>query len=238
MTVRRLVLTGAVMGLAAVTLAALTPETTAMTGALSAPQRTVDTAGADALVLAAAGLLAWVVWAWGALGLALTAASALPGALGGAARLATQVVLPAGARRGAALVLGLGLGVAAPLTGVAVTVMAPPAAAAPAATAAPADAVPDWPDRAAPVGAPAPAQVPDWPADLALPATDGTHVVVRGDCLWHIASSWLTTRAGGPPTDVEVAQAVQAWWAANADVIGPDPDLLLPGQVLRASEGS
>src|SRR4051795_13565414 len=46
-----------------------------------------------------AGLLAWVVWAWGVLGLALTAASALPGMVGGAARLATHVVLPAGAPR-------------------------------------------------------------------------------------------------------------------------------------------
>jgi hypothetical protein len=26
---------------------------------------------------------------------------------------------------------------------------------------------------------------------------------------------------------------VDAWWSANADVIGPDPDLLLPGQVLQ-----
>jgi hypothetical protein len=30
-----------------------------------------------------------------------------------------------------------------------------------------------------------------------------------------------------------VAAAVQAWWRTNAAVIGPDPDLLLPGQVLQ-----
>ena len=56
-----------------------------MAGALAAAQRTADTAGPDALVVAAAGLLAWAVWAWGCLGLALTAAAALPGLLGGVA---------------------------------------------------------------------------------------------------------------------------------------------------------
>ena len=29
----------------------------------------------------------------------------------------------------------------------------------------------------------------------------------------------------------------RAWFAANRDVIGDDPDLPLPGQVLRAPEG-
>ena len=53
--------------------AALTPELSVMTGALADAQRTADTAGPDALVLAAAGLLAWAVWTWGAVGLALTA---------------------------------------------------------------------------------------------------------------------------------------------------------------------
>src|SRR3954454_12042575 len=67
-------------------------------GSARLPQGTADTAGADSLVIAAAGLLAWVVWAWGVLGLALTAVSDLPGMVGGAARLATHVVLPAGAR--------------------------------------------------------------------------------------------------------------------------------------------
>ena len=100
-----------------------------MAGTLAAAQRTADTAGPDVLVTSAAGLLAWAVWAWGALGLALTAASALPGMLGGAARLALHVVLPAGARRSAALALGLGLGVAGPLLGTAALLTPTPAAA-------------------------------------------------------------------------------------------------------------
>jgi nucleoid-associated protein YgaU len=242
MSLRRLLLTAISMGLVAAALTELTPAAAEMSAALASPQRTVDTLGADALVLAAAGLLAWAVWAWGALGLALTATSALPGALGSAARTATQVLLPAGARRSAALVLGLGLGVAAPLAGVAVTAMAQPAAAAPGA------AVPDWPrgpevptePAPAPAPAPEPADplVPDWPPDLTAAAADGSHVVVRGDCLWHIASARLAAASGTRPTDGEVARAVHAWWVANAEVIGPDPDVLLPGQVLRAPGAS
>jgi nucleoid-associated protein YgaU len=241
MSVRRLVLTGAVMGCVAALLAAVTPSLTEMAGALAAAQRTVDTAGADALVVATAGLLAWTVWAWGCLGLALTAASALPGLVGGVARLGAQVVLPAGARRSAAALLGLGLGVVAPLAGIATTALAVPAAAA-----APAGSVPDWPvGSASPAAGSAPgpaaardgaavpdrAAVPDWP-DTSVPA-DGSHVVVRGDCLWHIAETRLLERSGTPPTDDEIARTVQAWWTANAAVIGPDPDRLLPGQVLR-----
>jgi nucleoid-associated protein YgaU len=233
MSVRRLVLTGTAMGLIGVLLAAVTPSFPAMADAVAAPQRTADTAGPDTLVVATAGLLAWLVWAWGCLGLVLTAASTLPGLLGGAARLGSQVVLPAGARRGAAVLLGLGLGVAAPLAATPSTALSVPAAAA-----APAGGVPDWPAGPAATATPAPptaasdrAGVPDWPGAPA-PA-EGSHVVVRGDCLWNIAEARLLERPGQPPTDGEIARAVHAWWAANADVVGPDPDRLLPGQVLR-----
>jgi nucleoid-associated protein YgaU len=222
MSMRRVVLTGAAMVLVAVVLAALTPPVAEMSGALTTPQRTVDTRGVDSLAVAATGLLAWAVWAWGALGLGLTAASALPGLLGSVAGLASHAVLPTGARRTAALVLGIGLGVT-PIAGVALTVAAPPAMASPAGT------VPDWP--AAPSPAPAP-PVPDWPADAVAPVPDGAHVVVRGNCLWHIAADRLQEQAGSRPSDGEIAEAVHAWWTANSDVIGPDPDRLLPGQVL------
>jgi nucleoid-associated protein YgaU len=232
MSLRRLALTAVCMGLVAVALAGLAPTATDMAGALASPQRTADTAGADSLVIAAAGLLAWVVWAWGVLGLALTAASALPGMVGGAARLATHVVLPAGARRTAALVLGLGLGVAPPLAGVATTVLATPAVAA-----VPAAGVPDWPAaRPSDHRAQEPTvddPVPDWPHTTPVLLQSGEHVVMRGDCLWHIAESRLLASSGAPPTDRDVARAVHDWWTANADVIGPDPDHLLPGQVLR-----
>jgi len=229
MSIRRLVVTAVSMGLVAGVLAALTPDISAMGASLGAAQRTVDTAGPDTLVVSAAGLLAWAVWAWGALGLVLTAASALPGLLGDAARVAVHVILPAGARRSAALALGVGLGVAGPLLGTAALVTAVPAAAADTWT--PTTAVPDWPVAADAVPTtPVPqGPVPDWPTSA---ASAGAHVVVRGECLWHIASDRLLAEHGRTPTDGEVAAATRAWWQANAEVIGPDPDLLLPGQVL------
>jgi hypothetical protein len=75
MSLRRLLLTTVGMGLVAVALAELSPTVADMAGALSSPQRTADTVGPDTLVIAGTGLLAWAVWAWGVLGLALTAAS-------------------------------------------------------------------------------------------------------------------------------------------------------------------
>lgn len=225
MSIRRLGGTAAVMAAIAGVLAVLTPGIGVMAGTLAVSQRTAETAGPDVLVLSAAGLVAWAVWAWGALGLALTAAGALPGLFGGAARTTLSVVLPAGARRGAALALGLGLGVAGPLLGSAALITPAPAAAAgddptPRSTA----GVPDWPSP--------PPALPDWPAAGAPAGTSDQHVVVRGDCLWHIAGDRLVAHGGRAPTDGEVAAATRAWWEANAEVIGPDPDLLLPGQAL------
>ncbi|MCI2237897.1 LysM peptidoglycan-binding domain-containing protein [Paenibacillus sp. TRM 82003] len=70
-------------------------------------------------------------------------------------------------------------------------------------------------------------------ADLpgnARPAPAGDEVVVqRGDSLWSLARSLTGTDAS--PGDVLREQ--QRLYAANADVIGSDPDVLLPGQVLR-----
>ena len=235
MSIRRLIGTATAMALIACALASLSPGIPAMAATLAAAQRTADTAGPDVLVLSAAGLLAWAVWAWGALGLALTAAAALPGMLGGAARVALHVVLPAGARRSAALALGLGLGVAGPLLGTAALVAPTPASAAvPEAPPSSTGPAPDWP--ASPTDLP----LPDRSADRAGPAPDwpgvasgaGSHVVVRGECLWHIASDRLLAQHGRTPTNGEVAASTRAWWQANAEVIGPDPDLLLPGQVL------
>ena len=255
MSIRRLLLTAAAMAAAAVALTALTPAFPAMAEALTDPQGTVDRAGADTLVLAGAGLLAWLCWAWGALGLALTAASALPGLLGSTARAALYVVLPAGARRSAALVLGLGLGVAGPVLGPLSPSLPTAAAAVGDGTPGPADwsntersarpggtvldrptgAVPDWP---APVLSRATDDVvPDWPGapapDTAPAHPVGAHVVVRGDCLWSIAEARLLDAGGRTPSASEVAVAVHDWWSTNRAVIGPDPDRLLPGQVLH-----
>src|SRR3954447_16729337 len=115
MSTKRLICTSAAMTLFAVALDALTPGFAQLTGALTAAQRTADTLGPDAVVVALAGLLAWTGWAWGAMGLLLPAGAALPGVLGDVSTEVLQVVLPAGARRSAAVLLGIGVGVAAPL---------------------------------------------------------------------------------------------------------------------------
>ena len=82
--------------------------------------------------------------------------------------------------------------------------------------------------------------VPDRPAvgaatrytDLrsGVPVRVPGRVVVRaGDSLWSIAAREL-----GPNASAEaIAARWPEWYAANRQVIGSDPDLILPGQVLR-----
>jgi hypothetical protein len=61
------------------------------------------------------------------------------------------------------------------------------------------------------------------------PTEDDHQIVVRrGDTLWSITARHL----GGAATDAEIAQAWPRWYLANRAVIGADPDLLLPGQIL------
>jgi LysM repeat protein len=61
----------------------------------------------------------------------------------------------------------------------------------------------------------------------------GSVVVRRGDSLWSIAQRSLCRRSlPCGSTDQTVAAAWPAWWAANRDVVGPDPDLIRPGQRL------
>lgn len=79
------------------------------------------------------------------------------------------------------------------------------------------------PDRAA---VSAPAHRRSWPAL----ATATREVVVRpGDSLWSIAASGLAADA----SDDAVISACRALYRANRPVVGPDPDLIRPGQRLR-----
>ncbi len=55
-------------------------------------------------------------------------------------------------------------------------------------------------------------------------------VVAPGDSLWSIVAA----RLGPLATAADVAEAWPGWFAANRSVIGDDPSLLLPGQVLHA----
>lgn len=56
-----------------------------------------------------------------------------------------------------------------------------------------------------------------------------TVLVQPGDCLWSLARHDLPP--GATPAEIEARW--QAVYAANRDVIGPDPDLVRPGQRLR-----
>ena len=69
--------------------------------------------------------------------------------------------------------------------------------------------------------APRPRTMRDTPAEV---------VVRRGDSLWSIAARHL----GPDASDAEIAGAWPAWFEANRDVVGDDPDQLRPGQVLHA----
>lgn len=104
----------------------------------------------------------------------------------------------------------------------------------------PSPAVADGQQTGQPPGSPVP---PSWepapmPADgslLVRPATRAPVgaaevVVAPGDSLWSIVAA----RLGPLATAADVAEAWPGWFAANRSVIGDDPSLLLPGQVLHA----
>ncbi|SCX51949.1 hypothetical protein SAMN03159343_2665 [Klenkia marina] len=240
MTVRRWAATTAVMALVGWALAVLAPGADAVTAALTGPQRVVDTAGTDALLVPLVWLLAAACWVWGTVGIALTALSVRTGLVGRVAEALLGVVLPAGLRRVAAVAVGVSLATvpvvatAAPPT---TTTASTTATASPGADGGGADVGGGAVQKTGPTSAPAwsdvapvPPAVPDWPAA----PSSGEHVVLRGDCLWDIAATWLAEHSPAQVTPAATAAAADAWWRANADVIGSDPDLLLPGQVLRA----
>ena len=83
------------------------------------------------------------------------------------------------------------------------------------------------PDR--PVGAPHSRTV-DRPAPpthrVARGADAGVHVVRPGESLWSVAE-----QVSRPGADLDAAW--RAIWDANREVVGDDPDLILPGQRLR-----
>ncbi|MEX5633621.1 LysM peptidoglycan-binding domain-containing protein [Parafrankia sp. FMc2] len=84
---------------------------------------------------------------------------------------------------------------------------------------------------AAPLGTGTPGTVPGAPAPAPRSSPGGPSeevVVLRGDSLWSIAARHL----GPSATSDQIAAEWPRWWSANADVIGPDPDVILPGQRL------
>lgn len=68
--------------------------------------------------------------------------------------------------------------------------------------------------------------------EVAGPAPLDSWTVQRGDHLWHIARETVADR-GGDGSEAEVAAYWRRLLAANRDVVGADPDLIHPGQVVR-----
>lgn len=68
-----------------------------------------------------------------------------------------------------------------------------------------------------------------------FPDTARSEVVVQpGDSLWTIAARHL----GKDASDTQVAEAWPRWFEANRRVIGEDPQLLQPGQILHPPTGT
>jgi hypothetical protein len=192
--------------------------------------------GAAAAV--SAGGLAWIV-----LGVVLETLARLPGVAGRWASALSVAVSPRVVHRAAAVLLGVGVG-AGVSAGAATAgpVRAPVVASlgAPSATLSPQPPDPAWAPLPDPAWVPEPPRVRPQP-DVAAVSTLGRRagggdlgevVVRRGDSLWTIAARHLGPGAG----DAEVAEEWPRWYAANRAVIGDDPDLLLPGQVLQPPE--
>ena len=81
---------------------------------------------------------------------------------------------------------------------------------------------------------PPPESPPTAPTPAPTPAPAGTVVVAPGDSLWAIAARHLD----GAATDAEIVASWPQWYRANAAVVGPDPNHIVPGQVLRAPDGA
>jgi nucleoid-associated protein YgaU len=189
---------------------------------------------------------------WLGLGMTLSALSALPGALGQDCSALADRLAPAAARKIVAFVLGTTLTAAlVPGTAVARTGLEAPrpglVVAAQIAFGGLADAAPDASFRlvsdAVPAvdGAPPPSWSPERhsspqrrmsPERRASP-TDGV-AVRRGDTLWSIAAHHL----GPAATSADIDGEWHRWFAANREVIGDDPNLIVPGQLLSTPTSS
>jgi hypothetical protein len=79
----------------------------------------------------------------------------------------------------------------------------------------------------------APSLAPDITTRLhPMASTALSHVVVQGESLWRIARTVLSTD-GSSPTGSAVSDFWRSIYELNEDLIGDDPNLIHPGQVLE-----
>jgi nucleoid-associated protein YgaU len=202
----------------------------------------------------AVGAVAWVAYAWLLVAVLATVLEQVPGVVGRAASTVSARITSQGART--LLRSTLGVAAVAPLTfGVAHATPGDSPAdwratekasslqlnEQPARTTNPGTGRVAVPKKPAQLGRPGEQRVgvPDRPTQGAptrytdvgsgQPVRPSTRAVAAGDSLWALASAELGPNA----TDATVAARWPQWYAANHAVIGSDPDLILPGQVLR-----
>lgn len=222
-------------------------------------------ASAPELLMAGVAALALLIGGWLWITMLLESLSLLPGLAGRMLRPLAAAVVPQIARRSVAVALGIGLAAGGGGMAHASTPSPAPAATSSAAplqtpSASPSSSVSPTPGSSDPAGASGPGWRPTAPTvrpqtgpDLrqASGSTSGTPspgwtpsrssadrpsgevVVLRGDTLWSIAAAHL----GAGASDAEIAAEWPRWYAANADLIGPDPNVIRPGQILVPPTG-
>lgn len=231
----------AASGLACALLAQQAWATT--TAALAAPHPTRPEEAVVIVALALAGALSAALTVL----FALASSALAPGPLGARARSLADRLAPALTPRVSSVLITMSLtGLPANAAGPDLSGPAPAPRAATCPAAAPDEGPPEPTLDPAPASdcAPEPGWRPTPQAPQAITGSeqigllgscpgsaDRDQVVVHaGDSLWRIASRHL----GPEATASQVAAEWPRWYAANREVIGDDPHLLLPGQVLTA----
>jgi hypothetical protein len=168
----------------------------------------------DPLMTLCAAALAWACLSWLTLAFVLALLTAVPGTAHGALTRVAAWVTPPVVRRASVTLLGLAVAVPATAAAAGATTPAPDSGRQPTVSAASQVRTGPLPNL-------------DRPIAGRPPLTDP--VAVRpGDTLWAIAA-----RTSPVATDAAVRRSWPRWYAANRAAIGPDPDLIRPGQHLR-----
>jgi LysM repeat protein len=240
----------ALVGVDGLVLVTLRPRPGRLGLHLAHPQEWAAEVGADRALAELAGAALWLAAGWLGLGLVAAIAGRLPGTAGRCAGLLGRALLPRAVRSLVAGSAGLGVLLTPVVAGAAAQPSTPtnpapgisiPAPGWPVSPPGPSSVPPPvWPSTPAPAASPTdsapPRPSPVAPAPAAgrpQPTSPeaGDRIRVRaGDCLWLIASRRLGPQAGAE----QVAAEWPRWFAANKDVIGADPAVIRPGQVLRA----
>ncbi len=194
------------------------PNPGSLSRGLAHPHRWVMEYGPDGVALRLAGAALWLAAGWLAVGLAAGLLAGVPGRCAPAARRLSAAMLPPLLRRLTAATLGAAV-VLTGATATAQTVHRGGGSVAVAAT--PWPTTPGAARRAVP-----------WPTTPGpkRPSAGAVVVVTSGDSLWRIAAR----RLGPTATTAQIDAEWRRWYLANAERIGPDPDLIHPGLRLYA----